>query len=397
MCKKYPGPKCGKHLIEERQKLESLTNGVTAKTRNASDAMENSRQTLTKLVKQNGTPEKELEKARKAYTKAIATHDRAYNAQRNHESRLRVNAIEYDNTLEGIEDLEALLLVCETTGKDTSEIQGRLEQAKKTRKEQVLAFDKVNGTVNFKKPAENYDDAAIYALQDEIKAVEKKISQTHGELLMTNSTEAETKLNRRLDRLEKQKEALKHSITHCEATQERIRLGFLPDPLGADKHRKEAAHALQRSQESYERSDTEGFMSQWASNSVADKNRLQAEIAENNGKARFKALFDLSGNYVMAKEVNGKYGWTWGIYEDPENPDRFSGFVNESKSPDEKKQAALLLKKGYTMGLIMAPAYVTSYGESLVSVRNIILQDFRRTNKNTVEVLTVNLYTHPVD
>jgi len=397
MCKKYPGPKCGRHLLEERHKLELLTDAINAKVNNASEAMENFRRVLSGLVQQKDASQKDVEKARADYNKAIARHNSAQNSQRNHASRLRVNAIEYDNTLDGIADLESCIASLKAQGKSSTEEESRLAEAKDTYQKQVLAFDKVNGTVNFKKPAEKYDDSAIYELQDKIKAVEKKLTKASTEKLMTDSPDAEDKINARMVRLEKQKESLKDAISHCEETQERIRLGFLPDPLGAERLRKEAAHALQRAQESYERSDTEGFASQWASNSVADKNRLKAEIAENNGKSRFRALFDLSGKYVMAKEVNGKYGWTWGIYADPEDPDLFSGFVNESKSPDKQKQAALLLKKGYTMGLILAPAYVTSFGESLVSVRNIILQDFRRTNKDTVEVLTTNLYTHPVD
>lgn len=397
MCKKYPGPKCGQHLKEQRAKLEERTATFVSRKKKASAEMEKARLNLSELLDNPATTKAEELKARSAYEKAIARSDRAANAQRNHESILRVNNIEFDQTLDGIAALENKVLQLANASLPTAASEKRLKEAQEAYNKQVLAYDKLHGTVNFKAPAKNYDEEGISVLKDKIKVLDKKISHLYGEILKAASVEEEEKLTIEQIAVVNKKEALEEKIAHCRATQERIRLGFLPDPLGADKHRKEAAHALKRQQESYERSDTDGSLSQWASGITADGNRLKAEIAEQNGKSRFRALFDLNGNYVMAKPVIGKFGPAWGVYEDPENPDMFSKFVNESKSKDEDKQAALLLKKGYTMGLIMAPAYVTSYGESLVSVRNIILQDFRRTNKDTVEVLTANLYTHPVD
>lgn len=397
MCKTYPGPKCGKHLTEQRAKLEERTSTFTARIKKASDEMEKARLHLSELLKHPETTKAEDLKARTAYEKAIERYDRATNAQRNHASLLRVNAIEFDQTLDGIAALEDEVIRLADVCLPTEACEKRLEEAQEAYKKQVLAYDKLHGTVNFKVPAQNYDEEGIQALKDKIKVLDKKISHLYGEILKADSVEQEEALTIKQISLVNKKESLEEKIAHCRATQERIRLGFLPDPLGADKHRKEAAHALKRQQESYERSDTDGALSQWASGITADGNRLKAEIAEQNGKSRFRALFDLNGNYVMAKPVIGKFGPTWGVYENPEDPDRFAKFVNESKSKDEAKQATLLLKKGYTMGLIMAPAYVTSYGESLVSVRNIILQDFYRTSKDTIEVLTANLYTHPVD
>lgn len=396
MCKKYPGPKCGMHLLEERKKLEALSDGIDSKFTAASEEVEAFRLALSGLAQDSGTPAKVLTKARSDYEKAIARYDRANNKKRNHDSRVRVNTLEYANTLDGILGLEALIASKEEVFAPVDAEKKQLEEAKKAYEKQVLAYDKANGTVNFKAPAENYDADGIHEINLKVKAVDKKINKLYADLITADTDEAEKAVNVKMARLEKQKSLLKNAIAHCEATQERIRMGFLPDVKGAEKLRQEAAHSIKLAQESYERSDTAGFMSQWASNSVADKNRLKAEIAENNGKSTFRALFDLKGNYVAAKEVNTRYGWAWGIFEDPENPENFSGFVNESKSKDDSKKAALLLKKGYTMGRIMAPAYVTSFGENLVSVRNIILQDFRRTRKDTIEVLTVNLYTHPV-
>jgi hypothetical protein len=395
MCKKYPGPKCGRHVLEERAKLEMKTEAINAREVSALEEAQNTRNHLNELRRNSGTGVM-ITRAAKAYDKANSAYEKAKSLRENHESSLEANRWEYGNTPEGIEELEFSLFSNDAI-LNRPMLKNRLEEAKKIYHSQVLAYDKAFGTVNGKPPAKEYDDEAVAVLQDKIKATDKQIAVLHKASLLTESKDEEITIRVKISKLEDRKKSIRKKIQHCHDTVERIRMGYLPDVLGAEKLRQEAAHAIARAQESYERSDTDGFMSQWASNSVADKNRLKAEIAENNGKSRFRALFDLNGNYVMAKEVNTKFGWAWGVYENPNEPDRFKCFVNESKSKDEAKQAALLLKKGYTMGLIMAPAYVTSCGDTLVSVRNIILQDFNLTRKDTVDVLTVNLYTHPVD
>lgn len=51
-------------------------------------------------------------------------------------------------------------------------------------------------------------------------------------------------------------------------------------------------------EESFQRSDTDGFLSQWASNIGADKDRRNADILENGGCAQFPVLCDAEGNVV---------------------------------------------------------------------------------------------------
>lgn len=66
----------------------------------------------------------------------------------------------------------------------------------------------------------------------------------------------------------------------------------------ATEERRLAAEAESARQESYERSDTDGFVSQWASGLTAQKHRLQAELAESGGKTEASALFDTNGNII---------------------------------------------------------------------------------------------------
>jgi len=72
----------------------------------------------------------------------------------------------------------------------------------------------------------------------------------------------------------------------------------------------QAAGYLENANESFERCDTDGFVSQWAAGINADVCRASARIASNGGLDVFKGLY--SGNTrVRAKIVNGQYGTVW--------------------------------------------------------------------------------------
>lgn len=59
----------------------------------------------------------------------------------------------------------------------------------------------------------------------------------------------------------------------------------------AEQLRAEAAASRQRSEDSFERCDTDGFLSQWASDMTARLYEEQARIVEQGGKAMFKGLY----------------------------------------------------------------------------------------------------------
>jgi hypothetical protein len=72
--------------------------------------------------------------------------------------------------------------------------------------------------------------------------------------------------------------------------------------MTADEHREAAKAARQRSIDSFERSDTDGFMSQWASDITADEHLANAEILEAGGVAEFWGLYE-GDRRVKAKMV----------------------------------------------------------------------------------------------
>lgn len=130
------------------------------------------------------------------------------------------------------------------------------------------------------------------------------------------------------------------------------------DQAKADALRQQARDARKRSADSWERSDTDGFVSQWASNITADELIMKAELIEAGGSYERDLLFDLDGNLVMAKEIETRYGWAWMIM-DPDNPKGSAlGFFNESKARKAETKIKNDAAKGYYVGRGRIKGYV---------------------------------------
>lgn len=79
--------------------------------------------------------------------------------------------------------------------------------------------------------------------------------------------------------------------------------------------RARAAASRQEARDSFERCDTDGFLSQWASGINARLYEQQALIAEAGGTALFAkwVLTDAAGETVDARVVETRYGTKWRI------------------------------------------------------------------------------------
>lgn len=122
----------------------------------------------------------------------------------------------------------------------------------------------------------------------------------------------------------------------------------------------------QESRDSFDRCDTDGFLSQWANGITAEKYRLQADIAENGGMWHFLALFDLTGKLIPAREVYGQYGRFWSLLDSEGN--RSGDTFNASEAQNEKIRLRNDARKGVYVGLVLAPARVVTRGQSATSV-----------------------------
>jgi hypothetical protein len=155
--------------------------------------------------------------------------------------------------------------------------------------------------------------------------------------------------------------------------------------------REQAAASRQRSAESWDRSDTDGFLSQWASDTTASEWDLKAELAEDGWTAEFVALFDLDGNMIPAKEINGTYGPVWMLLDEH---GRKRGWFNMSGAQKAATRRANNAKKGVYVGLVRVPAHVAMTGGSgtglggCMSVRPSIFPDDRNyASDPTVQVV----------
>lgn len=84
----------------------------------------------------------------------------------------------------------------------------------------------------------------------------------------------------------------------------------------ADDFRAEAAAHRQEAADSFERCDTDGFLSQWASGINARLADAKARIAESGGKASFERVIleRTDGTPVEdARVVNTRYGTKWRV------------------------------------------------------------------------------------
>lgn len=128
----------------------------------------------------------------------------------------------------------------------------------------------------------------------------------------------------------------------------------------AAKYRAEARGNHQRAYDSFERCDTDGYLSQWASGVMANRYEDAAKILEDGGCAEFVALFDLEGNLVPAKYAETRFGYAWALLEvnEDESIQRIVGWFNESKARNEETARRNNEKKGYRLGRVRAACFL---------------------------------------
>lgn len=132
--------------------------------------------------------------------------------------------------------------------------------------------------------------------------------------------------------------------------------------------RDQAAEHDRKAEESFQRCDTDGALSQWADSRMAGLYRLQADIEENGGRALFVALFDLDGNLVPAKWIETRYGMAWALLDEDNPRGRFKGFFRPSEARDGHRARATDARRGYYVGYVMAPAKAELRGGNVCTV-----------------------------
>lgn len=143
--------------------------------------------------------------------------------------------------------------------------------------------------------------------------------------------------------------------------------------LTGDEYRAMAIGEHHRRVESFDRCDTDGFLSQWAHQMKSQEYAVAAAIADNGGYADFPALFDLAGNIVPAKMVTTKFGTRWlvldswaGVYEYGQgNAVAWLSIADYDDDGITARSIKALARKGYRYGFVKMPAVVRGGGNGI--------------------------------
>lgn len=131
----------------------------------------------------------------------------------------------------------------------------------------------------------------------------------------------------------------------------------------AKQLREASSRKAQEAQDSFDRCDTDGFLSQWASSLNSQLDRANADLLEAGGVSEFDAVFDLDGNYKPALKIETRYGSAWSLV------DSNGKFLNPPVFlPYRPARASTIKKKGYTIGTVIRKANAKLAGKVNVGV-----------------------------
>lgn len=145
--------------------------------------------------------------------------------------------------------------------------------------------------------------------------------------------------------------------------------------------RAEAARHDQDARDSFDRCDTDGFLSQWASGLTARQRRMEADLLEHDNTAEFPALFRLDGTWVPAQVIDTKYGRSWMLLDE-------HGNRTGEYAPYRPARRTTMTKRGLLEGTVVRPAKVEMIGQSITAVRPIIMPADRPWNAPLAIVTT---------
>jgi hypothetical protein len=138
--------------------------------------------------------------------------------------------------------------------------------------------------------------------------------------------------------------------------------------------RESAAAKDQQAADSWERCDTDGFVSQWANNINASLDRRKADLIDEGKLARFKGLYD-GDRRVKAKQIETKFGFAWLLHDDEADLIARRG----KKFLPTGKRSRILKKLGLSERTELAPAWacLTGSGSGLSGCASVHVATFR--------------------
>lgn len=135
---------------------------------------------------------------------------------------------------------------------------------------------------------------------------------------------------------------------------------FVTETKTPETLRAEAAAHDAEAAASFDRCDTDGFVTQWAHGLTAQQKRMEADLAAAGGMAEFPALFTTDGQPVPAKLVTTRFGTKFAVFATTADVTDRSAPVVAWVDPFVKP--ATLARKGFLVAQVLAPARVVMHG-----------------------------------
>lgn len=127
--------------------------------------------------------------------------------------------------------------------------------------------------------------------------------------------------------------------------------------LDAQKYRELAAEARERLNDSWERSDTDGALSQWALGKQESEYQTWAQLAEVNYMSAYEALAK-DGKLIPHKEIETKYGVCYAVFDSFEEAQKRDGNIIKFVGRGDRAIA----NKGYEKIVVRAKSKVILTG-----------------------------------
>lgn len=144
--------------------------------------------------------------------------------------------------------------------------------------------------------------------------------------------------------------------------------------LTAEDYDRMASNAERKEQESFERSDTDGCVTQWCLSFSAREYRAKAELLRNGNKMTFKGLYE-GTRRVKAKLFTNEWGTSWVLHDD----ERVLIAKRGKKFLPTGSKSRILKSLGLQEKFEMAPAWVKldGSGHGFSSLTTLYLKYFR--------------------
>ena len=124
-----------------------------------------------------------------------------------------------------------------------------------------------------------------------------------------------------------------------------------------------SSKSWQDSIDSFDRCDTDGFLSQWASSSMSHQYKLEAQLVADGYMTEFSTLADMDGNLVPCKQLETRYKTSWAIFNSFEDAEGFNKPIIKWVGLGDRA----VKNKGYkyvsvvTLGKVYGPKSFTSH------------------------------------